>query len=148
MMASYLLIFVNFRFRFINEEGKVVFVKFHWKPKQGLSNLVWDEAQKIAGKDTDYHRNDLYDAIDKGDYPEYELGAQIVMPEDEDEFDFDLLDSTKIIPESIVPVTKLGKMTLNRNVENFFSETEQVTFHLGHVVRGKAHILSSIMSLH
>jgi len=98
---------------------------------------VWDEAQKIAGKDIDYHRNDLYTAIEKGDYPEYELGVQIVKPEDEDSFDFDLLDSTKIIPESIVPVTKLGKMTLNRNVENFFSETEQVTFHMGHVVRGK-----------
>ncbi|CEP07767.1 hypothetical protein [Parasitella parasitica] len=123
-------------FRFINEQGKSVFVKFHWKPKQGLSNLVWDEAQKIAGKDIDYHRNDLYDAIEKGDYPEYELGVQIVQPEDEDKFDFDLLDATKIIPESIVPVTKLGKMTLNRNVENFFSETEQVTFHLGHIVRG------------
>ena len=147
-MASYLPISVNFRLRFINEQGKFVFVKFHWKPKQGLSNLVWDEAQKIAGKDIDYHRNDLYDAIDKGDYPEYELGAQIVMPEDEDKFDFDLLDSTKIIPESIVPVTKLGKMTLNRNVENFFSETEQVTFHLGHIVRGKAYILSSIMNLY
>lgn len=114
-----------------------MFVKFHWKPLQGLSNLVWDEAQKIAGKDIDYHRNDLYTAIEKGDYPEYELGVQIVKPEDEDSFDFDLLDSTKIIPESIVPVTKLGKMTLNRNVENYFSETEQVTFHLGHVVRGK-----------
>ncbi|CAO3629881.1 unnamed protein product [Mucor fragilis] len=123
-------------FRFINEEGKTVFVKFHWKPLQGLSNLVWDEAQKIAGKDIDYHRNDLYTAIEKGDYPEYELGVQIVKPEDEDSFDFDLLDSTKIIPESIVPVTKLGKMTLNRNVENYFSETEQVTFHMGHVVRG------------
>ncbi|KAI8642540.1 catalase-like domain-containing protein [Parasitella parasitica] len=123
-------------FRFINEQGKVVFVKFHWKPKQGLSNLVWDEAQKIAGKDIDFHRNDLYDAIENGDYPEYELGVQIVKPEDEDKFDFDLLDSTKIIPESIIPVTKLGKMTLNRNVENFFSETEQVTFHLGHIVRG------------
>jgi catalase len=104
---------------------------------QGLSNLVWDEAQKIAGKDIDYHRNDLYTAIDKGDYPEWELGAQIVQPGDENKFDFDLLDSTKIIPESIVPITKLGKMTLNRNVDYYFGETEQITFHLGHIVRGK-----------
>lgn len=96
-----------------------------------------DEAQKIAGKDIDYHRNDLYDAIDNGNYPEWELGVQIVAEEDEDKFDFDLLDSTKIIPESLVPVKPLGKMTLNRNVDNYFSETEQVTFHLGHIVRGK-----------
>ncbi|KAI9027241.1 catalase-like domain-containing protein [Phycomyces nitens] len=123
-------------FRLVNEEGKSVFAKFIWKPLQGLSNLVWDEAQKIAGKDSDFHRNDLYEAIDRGDYPEYEFGVQIVPEEDEDKFDFDLLDPTKLIPESLVPFKPLGKMTLNRNVENFFSETEQVTFHLGHVVRG------------
>ncbi|KAI7896134.1 catalase-like domain-containing protein [Mucor mucedo] len=123
-------------FRLITEDEKVVFVKFIWKPLQGLSNLVWDEAQKIAGKDIDYHRNDLYTAIENGDFPQYELCAQIVPEEDEDMYDFDLLDATKIIPESIVPAQCLGKMTLNRNVDNFFLETEQITFHLGHIVRG------------
>ncbi|KAG1472583.1 hypothetical protein G6F56_001455 [Rhizopus delemar] len=123
-------------FRLINESGKTVLVKFHWKPLQGISNLVWDEATKIAGKDIDYHRNDLYTAIEQGDYPEFELGAQIVAEEDQGNFDFDLLDPTKIIPETLVPVTKLGKMTLNRNPANFFSETEQITFHPGHIVRG------------
>ncbi|KAF7732521.1 hypothetical protein EC973_003268 [Apophysomyces ossiformis] len=123
-------------FRMINEKGESVFVKFHWKPLQGLSNLIWDEAQKIAGKDIDFHRRDLYNAINRGDYPEYELGVQIIPEEDENKYDFDLLDPTKIVPESLVPVTKLGKMVLNRNVDNFFSETEQVTFHPGHVVRG------------
>lgn len=96
-----------------------------------------DEAQKIAGKDIDFHRNDLYTAIENGDYPEYELGVQIVSEEDQDKFDFDLLDATKLIPESLVPVTKLGKMVLNRNPDNYFSETEQVTFHPGHIVRGR-----------
>ncbi|KAI9253562.1 catalase-like domain-containing protein [Sporodiniella umbellata] len=123
-------------YRLINEDRKAVFVKFHWKPVQGLSNLVWDEASKIAGKDIDYHRNDLYTAIEKGDYPEFELGVQIVPEEDEHKFDFDLLDSTKIIPEDLVPVKMLGKMTLNRNPANYFAETEQVTFHPGHIVRG------------
>ncbi|KAI9275109.1 catalase-like domain-containing protein [Helicostylum pulchrum] len=102
-------------FRLITEEGNVVFVKFIWKPLQGLSNLVWDEAQKIAGKDIDFHRNDLYNAIENGDFPEYELGVQIVPEQDEDSFDFDLLDATKIIPESIIPVQILGKMTLNHD---------------------------------
>ncbi|KAI8367505.1 catalase-like domain-containing protein [Radiomyces spectabilis] len=123
-------------FRLINEDGKSVFVKFMWKPKQGLSNLVWDEAQKIAGKDSDFHRNDLYTAINRGDYPEWELGVQIVPEKDEDKYDFDLLDPTKIIPESLVPFKPLGKMVLNRNVDNYFAETEQVTFHPGHLVRG------------
>ncbi|KAI9359804.1 catalase-like domain-containing protein [Pilaira anomala] len=123
-------------FRLVTEDGNTVFVKFIWKPLQGLSNLVWDEAQKIAGKDIDYHRNDLYNAIERGYYPEYELGVQIIPIEDEYKFDFDLLDSTKIIPESIIPFQPLGKMTLNRMVDNFFSETEQVTYHVGHVVRG------------
>ncbi|KAI8383079.1 catalase-like domain-containing protein [Blakeslea trispora] len=123
-------------FRLIREDGKSVFVKFVWKPLQGLSNLAWDEAQKIAGKDPDFHRHDMYEAIDRGDFPQYELGVQIVPEEDQFKYPFDLLDASKIIPESIVPVTRLGKMTLNRNVDNFFSETEQVTFHMGHVVRG------------
>ncbi|KAI8884719.1 catalase-domain-containing protein [Backusella circina FSU 941] len=123
-------------FRLVNEKGESVFAKFHWKPLQGLSNLVWDEAQKIAGKDIDFHRNDLYTAIEKGDYPKYELGVQLVKEEDEDSFDFDILDPTKLIPESLVPVTKLGIMELNENVENYFAETEQITFHPGHIIRG------------
>ncbi|KAI9497537.1 catalase-like domain-containing protein [Zychaea mexicana] len=124
-----------YSFRLINEQGKAVFVKFHWKPLQGLSNLLWDEAQKIQGKNIDFHRTDLYTAIEKGDYPEYELGVQIIKEEDADKHPY-LLDPTKIVPESVVPVTPLGKMTLNRNVDNFFAETEQVTFCVSNVVRG------------
>ncbi|TDV52894.1 catalase [Pseudomonas graminis] len=123
-------------FRMINTEGKSSFVKFHWKPKYGTCSLVWDEAQKLAGKDTDFHRRDLWESIEMGDYPEWELGVQIVAEEDEDKFDFDLLDPTKIIPEELVPVTPLGKMVLNRNPDNYFAETEQVAFCPGHVVPG------------
>ncbi|CAI3118041.1 Catalase HPII [Acinetobacter calcoaceticus] len=123
-------------FRLINAEGKAHFVKFHWTPKQGLSALVWDEAQKLAGKDPDFHRRDLYEAIEKGVYPEWELGVQIVAEKDEMKFDFDLLDPTKIIPEELVPVTPIGRFVLNRNVDNFFAETEQVAFCPGHIVPG------------
>ncbi|MEO5499909.1 MAG: catalase [Ginsengibacter sp.] len=123
-------------FRFINEEGKSNFVKFHWKPKQGVLGLAWDEAQRIAGKDTDFHRRDLWEAIDEGNYPEWELGVQIVPEEDEHKYAFDLLDPTKMIPEEMVPVEIIGKMTLNRNPDNFFAETEQIAFHPGHVVPG------------
>ncbi|KAK9700424.1 hypothetical protein K7432_012210 [Basidiobolus ranarum] len=123
-------------FRLVNPDGKSVFIKWHWKPVQGLATLVWDEAQKIGGKDPDFHRRDLYTAINNGDFPEWELGVQIIPEEDEFKYDFDLLDPTKIVPESLVPVTKIGKMTLNRNVDNYFAETEQVSFHLGHVVPG------------
>ncbi|WP_312157671.1 catalase HPII [Acinetobacter variabilis] len=123
-------------FRLINAENKAVFVKFHWTPKQGLTQLVWDEAQKLAGKDPDFHRRDLYEAIASGNYPEWELGVQIVPEEDEMKFDFDLLDATKIIPEELVPVTPIGRMVLNRNVDYFFGETEQVAFCQGHVVPG------------
>ncbi|WP_368677726.1 catalase HPII [Acinetobacter lactucae] len=123
-------------FRLINAEGKSHFVKFHWTPKQGLSALVWDEAQKLAGKDPDFHRRDLYEAIENGVYPEWELGVQIVEEEDEMNFDFDLLDPTKIIPEELVPVTPIGRFVLNRNVDNFFAETEQVAFCPGHIVPG------------
>ncbi len=123
-------------FRMINTEGKSSFVKFHWKPKYGTCSLVWDEAQKLAGKDTDFHRRDLWESIEMGDYPEWELGVQIVAEEDEHKFDFDLLDPTKIIPEELVPVTPLGKMVLNRNPDNYFAETEQVAFCPGHVVPG------------
>ncbi|WP_087973438.1 catalase [Oceanobacillus rekensis] len=123
-------------FRFVNEEGKSHFVKFHWIPKLGVHSLVWDEAQKIAGKDPDYNRRDLYDAIEMGKFPEYELGVQIIEEKDEFAFDFDILDATKIWPEEDVPVKIIGKLTLNRNVDNFFAETEQVAFHPGHVVPG------------
>lgn len=123
-------------FRLINEEGKSHFVKFHWKPKQGVLGLAWDEAQRIAGKDTDFHRRDLWEAIEEGHYPEWELGVQIVPEEDEHKYPFDLLDPTKLIPEEMVPVEIIGKMTLNRNPDNFFAETEQVAFHPGHLVPG------------
>jgi len=123
-------------FRMINAEGRSSFVKFHWHPKAGTCSLVWDEAQKLAGKDTDYHRRDLWESIEMGDYPEWELGVQIVAEEDEHKFDFDLLDPTKIIPEELVPVTPLGKMVLNRNPDNFFAEVEQIAFCPGHIVPG------------
>lgn len=123
-------------FRLINGAGKSRFVKFHWKPLNGVHSLIWDETQKIAGKDADFNRRDLWELIESGIFPEYELGMQIVEEEDEFAFDFDLLDPTKIIPEELVPVMKVGKMTLNRNPDNFFAETEQVAFHPGHVVPG------------
>ncbi|WP_213766148.1 catalase HPII [Caballeronia sp. dw_19] len=123
-------------FRLVNAEGKGRFVKFHWRPTIGSASLLWDEAQKLAGKDADFHRRDLWEAIDMGDYPEWELGVQIVEEDDEHSFDFDLLDPTKIIPEEIVPITMLGKLTLNRNPDNFFAETEQVAFCPGHIVPG------------
>ena len=121
-------------FRLVNSRGKSCFVKFHWKPLKGMFSLVWDEAQKLAGKDPDFNRRDLFDSIERGDYPQWELGVQIVEEEDEFKFDFDLLDATKIIPEELVPVRPIGKMTLNRNTDNYFAETGQVAFHLGHVV--------------
>jgi catalase len=123
-------------YRLIDAEGAARFVKFHWRPTLGTASLVWDEAQKLQGKDPDFNRRDLWEAIEAGDYPEFELGVQIVEEEDEFEFDFDLLDPTKIIPEADVPVQIVGKMTLNRNPDNFFAETEQVAFHPGHVVPG------------
>ncbi|OZU89255.1 catalase HPII [Virgibacillus indicus] len=123
-------------FRFVNEEGKGYFVKFHWKPKLGVHSVVWDEAQKINGKNPDFHRADLYESIDNGDYPEFELGVQIIDETDENMFNFDILDPTKIWPEEDVPVRIIGKMTLNRNVDNVFAENEQVAFHPGHIVPG------------
>lgn len=123
-------------FRLINEEGKSHFVKFHWKPLLGTHAVVWDEALKINGQDPDFHRRDLFEAIESGAFPEWELGVQIVAEEDEHSFDFDLLDPTKLIPEEIVPVMRVGKMTLKRNPQNFFAETEQVAFHPGHLVPG------------
>jgi catalase len=123
-------------FRFVNEAGKARFVKFHWKPAKPMASLLWDESQKIAGKDPDFNRRDLWEAIERGDYAEFELGVQIVEEQDEHAFDFDLLDPTKFIPEELVPVRRIGKMVLNRNPDNFFAETEQVAFHPGHVVPG------------
>jgi catalase len=123
-------------FRFVNEQGKACFVKFHWKPLLGVHSVAWDEAQIISGKDPDFHRRDLHDAIEAGAFPEWELGVQIVPEEDEHKYEFDLLDPTKLIPEELVPVQRIGKMTLNRNPDNFFAETEQVAFHVGNVVPG------------
>lgn len=123
-------------FRFVNNKGKARFVKFHWKPILGVHSLVWDEAQKLAGKDPDYHRRDIWDAINMGEFPEYELGVQMIDEDEEFNFDFDILDATKLWPEELIPVKIIGKMTLNKNVDNFFAETEQVAFHPGHVVPG------------
>ncbi|MBL0921208.1 MAG: catalase [Phycisphaerales bacterium] len=123
-------------FRFVNESGLARFVKLHLKPMKAMTALVWDEAQKIAGKDPDFNRRDLWNAIERGDFPEYELGVQVVEEADEMAFDFDLLDPTKIIPEELAPVRPLGRLTLNRNPDNFFAETEQAAFHPGHVVPG------------
>ncbi len=123
-------------FRFINAQGKACFVKFHWKPLLGVHSVTWDEALKVNGKDPDFHRRDLYEAIENGAFPEWEFGVQIIPEKDEHKYPFDLLDPTKIIPEEVVPVTRIGKMTLNRNPDNFFAETEQVAFHPGHIVPG------------
>ncbi|MFC4909114.1 catalase [Actinomadura gamaensis] len=123
-------------FRLVNAAGRSTFVKFHWKPKLGVHSLDWDETQKIAGKDPDFNRRDLWDNIENGAYPEFELGVQLVPEEDEHRFGYDLLDPTKIIPEEEVPVRKVGRMVLDRNPENFFAETEQVAFHIGNVVPG------------
>jgi len=123
-------------FRLINAEGKSSFVKFHWKPLLGVHSVAWDEAQNISGKDPDFHRRDLWEAIENGDFPQWQLGLQIVAEEDEHKFEFDLLDPTKLIPEELVPVRIVGTLTLNRNPDNFFAETEQVAFHIGHVVPG------------
>ena len=123
-------------FRLVNAKGEWCFVKFHWKPLKGMASLVWEEAQLVSGKDPDFHRRDLFEAIERGDFPEWELGLQIVEEKDEHNFDFDLLDATKIIPEEVVPIRRVGKMTLNRNPDNFFAETEQVAFHTGHIIPG------------
>lgn len=123
-------------FRFINDHDEAFFVKFHWKPKLGVHSVAWDEATKISGKDPDFHRRDLWEAIENGAFPEWELGIQIVDEKDEHKFPFDLLDPTKIIPEELVPVQLVGKMVLDRNPDNFFAETEQVAFHPGHLVPG------------
>jgi len=123
-------------FKFINSEGDVHFVKFHFKPKLGVHSVAWDEATKISGKDPDFHRRDLWDAIDNGAFPEWEFGVQLIPEENENDFDFDLLDPTKLVPEELVPVQIIGTLILNRNPDNFFAETEQIAFHPGHLVPG------------
>ncbi|PIJ48217.1 catalase HPII [Erwinia sp. OLTSP20] len=123
-------------YKLINAEGRCHFVRFHWKPVYGVASLLWDEAQLLAGRDPDFHRRELWESIEAGDYPEYELGLQIIPEEDEDNFDFDILDPTKLIPESLVPVHLVGKMVLNRNPDSYFNETEQVAFCPGNIVSG------------
>jgi catalase len=123
-------------FRMVNAEGKSKFIKFHWRPKLGTFSLIWPEAVVINGADPDYHRRDLWEAIESGDYPEYELCVQEFTEKQAEKFDFDILDATKIIPEERVPLRPLGKMILNENVSNFFSETEQVAFCPANLVPG------------
>jgi catalase len=123
-------------FRMIDKKENSRFVKFHWRPTIGTHSLLWDEALKISGKDPDFHRRDLWEAIENGAYPEWELSVQLIEEKDEFSFDFDLLDPTKLVPEELVPLTPIGKMTLNRNPDNFFAETEQVAFCISHVVPG------------
>jgi catalase len=123
-------------FRLVNAAGQSVFCKFHWTPLQGTHSLVWDEAVKIAGADPDFHRRDLWEAIEAGEFPEWQLGLQVFSEEQAESFPFDVLDPTKIVPEEMVPVTPIGKMVLNRNPDNFFAETEQVAFCTAHVVPG------------
>jgi catalase len=123
-------------FRLVNSRGKSTFVKFHWKPKQGMQSVVWNEAVKINGADPDFHRRDLWDAIQQGDFPEWELGLQLFDDDFADSFDFDVLDATKIIPEEVVPVRRVGRLVLDRVVDNFFAETEQVAFCTQNIVPG------------
>ena len=123
-------------FRFVTDDGRSKLIKIHLKTQQGLASLVWPEAQQISGKNIDYHRNDLFDAIESGNFPEWELGVQIMNEEDVLSFGIDLLDPTKIVPIEEVPITPLGKVVLNRNPMNYFAETEQSMYCPGHIVRG------------
>ena len=123
-------------FRFINKDGKSTFVKFHWKPKAGLASTIWDETVKIAGADPDFQRRNLFESIDRGDFPTWELGVQLFDEEFANSQPYDVLDATKIIPEEILPVTIVGKMVLDRYPDNFFAETEQAAFVPSHVVPG------------
>ncbi|GII81634.1 catalase [Sphaerisporangium rufum] len=124
-------------FRLVNEAGETVLAKFHWKPQLGVHSLVWEEAQLLAGLDPDFHRRDLYDAIEAGAFPEWELGIQVFPDTPEETFEgIDLLDPTKIVPEELAPVQPVGKMTLDRTPTNFFAEVEQVAFHVGHLPPG------------
>jgi catalase len=123
-------------FRFVNEQGKSTFVRFKWQPKLGVHSLMLDEANVIGGVDPDFHRNDMIEAVRKGACPEYELGVQLIREEDQFKYDFDILDDTKFWPEEVVPVEYIGKMTLNRLVDNFFAEEEQSVFDPAHLVPG------------
>jgi catalase len=123
-------------FRFVNAEGESRFVKLHWSPAAGTHSLAWDEAVKISGADPDFHRRDLWEAIEAGAYPEWELAVQIFTERDADKFSFDVLDATKLVPEELVPLRPIGRMVLNRNPDNFFAETEQVAFCTAHIVPG------------
>ena len=123
-------------YRLINKEGKSTFVRFHWKPVLGVQSTTWDEAVKISGADPDYHRRDLFESINNGDFPEWEFGVQLFTEEQAEQFPFDHLDATKLIPEEMVPVKVIGKMVLNRYPDNFFAETEQVAFCPSHVPPG------------
>lgn len=123
-------------FRLVNDAGESVFVKFHWSPVAGTHSLVWDEAVKVNGADPDYHRRDLWESIEAGNFPEYELQLQVFSEEQADGFSFDVLDPTKIVPEELVPLRTVGRMVLNRNPDNFFAETEQVAFCTQHVIPG------------
>ncbi|AVP57822.1 catalase [Pulveribacter suum] len=123
-------------FRFVNAEGKATLVKFHWLPLAGTHSLVWDEAVKISGADPDFNRRDLWERIDSGAYPQWDLAVQLFTEEQAESFSFDVLDSTKLIPEELVPLRVIGRMTLDRNPDNFFAETEQVAFCIANVIRG------------
>ena len=123
-------------FRLVNAAGESVFCKFHWTPLAGTHALVWDEAVKIAGADGDFHRRDLWESIEAGAFPEWELGLQVFTEAQAEGFDFDVLDSTKLVPENLVPVIPVGRLVLNRNPDNFFAETEQVAFCTAHVIPG------------
>jgi catalase len=123
-------------YRLINAKGESHFVKFHWKPVLGVHSLVWDEAVKIAGQDPDFHRRDMADSIDKGNFFEWELALQLLHEADEMKFDFDVLDATKLWPEDLVPLIRVGKMVLNRNPDSYFAETEQVAFMTSNVPPG------------
>ncbi|NML61229.1 catalase [Massilia sp. RP-1-19] len=123
-------------FRLVNAAGESRFCKFHWTPMQGTHSLVWDESAKITGADADFHRRDLWEAIEAGAFPEWELGVQVFTEEQAEGFPFDVLDPTKIVPEELVPLLPLGKMVLDRNPDNFFAETEQVAFCTAHIVPG------------
>jgi catalase len=123
-------------YRLVNADGESQFVKFHWTPRAGTHSLVWDEAVKISGADPDFHRRDLWEAIEAGAYPEWELGLQVFTEEQAEDYTFDVLDATKIVPEELVAVVPVGKLVLNRNPDNFFAETEQVAFCTAHVVPG------------
>ncbi len=123
-------------FRFVNADGQPSFVKFHWKPRLGLQSTVWDEAVKLAGADNDFHRRDLYEAIDAGDFPQWDLGVQVFDEKFAATLPYDVLDATKLIPEEVLPIQLVGTMTLNRNPDNFFAETEQVAFMPTNIVPG------------